>query len=41
MSEPPEVVVDTCNGLDHEHEADDGTDVLHQNGEDGYVNYTS
>lgn len=38
MSEPPEIVVDTCNGVDHDHDAtDDASDMVHQNGDDGYV----
>lgn len=38
MGEPPQVV-ETCNGVEHEYNAsDDGSDVVHQNGDEGYVN---
>lgn len=40
MNEPPEVLVDTCNGVNNEHDVtDDPSEMVHQNGDDGYVNY--
>lgn len=41
MSEPPEVVVDGCNGVDDEHSVKDDAEVAYQNGEDGYVIFFS